>query len=166
MSKLVASAMPCNARIAERKHKPSSVGYRPLHVVIIDDDPFDRRAFARMVTASRWPKTTAASFASIDAALDQKSAGLGPEFADVILLDDYLGQGIYAEQTIPRLVAAQTTCPIVVLTGAASQSRAMEVIRLGAAQFLEKDTFTQSGLRTLLLVARSAQSTGQRQDGS
>lgn len=163
MKKPAESANLFHSQIPQRRPIPPSAGYRPLHVVIIDDDPFDRRAFARMVTASRWPKTTAASFASIDAALDKRSAGLGPEFADVILLDDYLGQGIYAEQTIPRLLAAQTTCPIVVLTGAATQSRAIEVIRLGAAQFLEKDRFTESGLRTLLLLARSAQSTRLRQ---
>ena len=110
-----------------------------------------------MVTASRWPKTTAVAFASIEAALNPRCAGLGPESADVILLDDYLGQGIYAEHSLPRLIAAHSACPIVVLTSSSSKNRAIEVIRLGAAQFLEKDKFTQSGLRTLLLVARSAQ---------
>lgn len=149
-------------RQTRRRHGQSSGSNRPLHIVIIGDDPFDPKGFTRVVIASKWPRTTIASFASIEAALDPRSAGVCPESADEMLLDDRLGQGISAEDKIPRLFAAHKARPIVVLTGSNAKGRAIEIIRLGAAQFQVKDQFTQSGSRTLLLLARSSRSTALR----
>ncbi|MBV8208968.1 MAG: response regulator transcription factor [Burkholderiaceae bacterium] len=119
---------------------PSSRG--PL--LLVDDDALFARVLARALSARGFVVHTAASHAQ---ALAQLEAGkMAPDFA---ILDLNLGAAS-GLKLIGEVRRANPTCRIVILTGYASISTAVDAIKLGADQYLAKPVEVDAIVRALV----------------
>ncbi|CAM2066395.1 Response regulator [Sulfidibacter corallicola] len=105
----------------------------PVHILLVDDDKTDRKAFERFVHKSRLPY--------IYDAVGSKREALElietREF-DVVVLDYHLGDGVGLD-LVPEL--AET--PVIFVTGAGSEEIAIQAMRRGATDYLVKDSERQ-----------------------
>jgi two-component system nitrogen regulation response regulator NtrX len=114
---------------------------RPL-ILVVDDQPGDRRAFEALLTSGGYQVTTAASLAEALARVAQ------PPFPDAALLDVYLTDGTGLDllsalhERLPRL-------PVVMISGRADISLAVDATRRGAFDFLEKPPRSEAILLSL-----------------
>jgi len=119
---------------------PSSRG--PL--LLVDDDALFARVLARALSARGFVVHTAASHAQ---ALAQLEAGkVAPDFA---ILDLNLGAAS-GLKLIGEVRRVNPTCRIVILTGYASISTAVDAIKLGADQYLAKPVEVDAIVRALV----------------
>jgi two-component system, response regulator RegA len=98
--------------------------------LVIDDDPAFNATLVRLLTRRGQPAM---------GALDSETArAMAREHCPQrVILDLNLG-GSHGLSLIPDLLAAVTDCRIVVLTGYASITTAVDAIKLGATQYLAK----------------------------
>jgi two-component system response regulator RegA len=108
-------------------------------LIVEDDDTFS----ATLLRALRRRGYTASAAKSVTAALAVAQASI----PDKVVLDLNL-DGASGLALIPRLLEINPACRIVVLTGYASITTAVDAIKLGAAQYLAKPV----DLDTLLLA--------------
>jgi len=119
---------------------------QPSHhgnLLLVDDDAALTRVLARALSARGFSVRSAESVSSCAALL-----GLGyvPDFA---LLDLNLA-GSSGLKLIEALKKSNADCTIVVLTGYASISTAVDAIKLGAHQYLAKPVEVEAIVRALL----------------
>jgi two-component system response regulator RegA len=112
-------------------------------LLLVDDDEVLARVLARALAVRGFSVRTAAGGATCTALLTQ---GYEPDFA---LLDLNLA-GASGLRLIPTLLEANAACEIVVLTGYASISTAVDAIKLGARQYLAKPVGVEAIVRALL----------------
>ena len=112
------------------------LGEAPLHVLVIDDDPFDRTAVRRTVLQCGLP-------ASIDDVANASAAfsRLAEARYDVILLDYYL-PGVDGLETLRQVREAAPDTPVVMFTGRGDEEIAVELMKRGAADYLPKASLT------------------------
>lgn len=115
------------------------------HLLLVDDDAVFARVLERALNARGFD---VCATTSLDEALMQLSAdgGLRPDFA---VLDLNLG-GASGLKLIGAVRQANPQCRILVLTGYASISTAVDAIKLGADQYLAKPTEVDTIVRALL----------------
>ncbi|MFV8572015.1 putative bifunctional diguanylate cyclase/phosphodiesterase [Marinobacter sp. SBS5] len=106
---------------------------KTIRVHIIDDDPADFLILDELLLGSTRFRFELSHFASFDEARQEL---LAPE-CDVFLVDYFLGRAT-AGDILREARRAHCEVPIVVLTGADSQTLDDEVLELGAADFLPK----------------------------
>ncbi|HXY21254.1 MAG TPA: response regulator, partial [Burkholderiaceae bacterium] len=113
------------------------------NLLIVDDDAVLTRVLTRALGARGFAVQSVDSLLSCTALLAQ---GYSPDFA---LLDLNLagGSGL---KLIEVLLRANSDCAIVVLTGYASISTAVDAIKLGAHQYLAKPVEVEAIVRALL----------------
>jgi len=113
------------------------------NLLIVDDDAVLTRVLTRALGARGFAVQSVDSLLSCTALLAQ---GYSPDFA---LLDLNLagGSGL---KLIEVLLRANSDCAIVVLTGYASISTAVDAIKLGACQYLAKPVEVEAIVRALL----------------
>ena len=114
-------------------------------LLLVDDDAVFARVLGRALNARGFTVHTAASPAEAMARLDSEG-GLRPDFA---VLDLNLG-GSSGLKLIGAVRRANPECRIVVLTGYASISTAVDAIKLGADQYLAKPIEVDAIVRALL----------------
>lgn len=112
-------------------------------LLIVDDDAVLSRVMARALAARGFAVQCADS---LDGARAQLAAGLMPDFA---LLDLNLA-GQPGLRLVENLLAANPECEIVVLTGYASITTAVDAIKLGARQYLSKPVDVDAVVKALL----------------
>jgi two-component system, response regulator RegA len=114
-------------------------------LLLVDDDAVFARVLGRALDARGFAVCAATS---ADEALEQLNSdrGLRPDFA---VLDLNLG-GTSGLKLIGAVRQANPDCRIVVLTGYASISTAVDAIKLGADQYLAKPTEVDAIVRALL----------------
>jgi two-component system response regulator RegA len=100
-------------------------------LLLIDDDPVLVRVLARALAARGFAVETAESIPACQSVIE---SGVVPDFA---VLDLNLG-GASGLKLIESLLRANADCEILVLTGYASISTAVDAIKLGARQYLAK----------------------------
>lgn len=131
-----------------------NVDPKTVRVLLVEDDPIDqtgvRRLFAR-ITARKFELSAAVDLASA-MALTEKDAGF-----DVILLDLGLPDSSGLD-TVRRVVRALPTVPVVVLTGNDDADLAVDAVRLGAQDYLPKETADEAILYRILAHAIDRQS--------
>jgi signal transduction histidine kinase len=120
----------------------------PVAVLLVDDDEVDRAAVRRSLDRSGIvvKVTEATDFASARAAL------LRSKDFDVVLLDFGLPGG----DGLELLREARNTgvdTPVIVLTGQGDESLAVELMKAGAADYLQKDVLTTERLAQSLRQA-------------
>ena len=127
----------------------SRIGSRPDQargqLLLVDDDAVFARVLGRALNARGFTLSTAASSGEAMAQLDP-DGGLRPDFA---ILDLNLG-GDSGLKLIGAVRRANPGCRIVILTGYASISTAVDAIKLGADQYLAKPIEVDAIVRALL----------------
>lgn len=113
------------------------------NLLIVDDDAVLTGVLARAMGARGFAVQSVDSLSSCTALL---AKGYVPDFA---LLDLNLG-GASGLRLIEVLLRANADCAIVVLTGYASISTAVDAIKLGARQYLAKPVEVEAIVRALL----------------
>ncbi len=101
-----------------------------IRVLLVDDDEIDRESLARHIDDVGLPYSLVAC--------GSKKAGLAElerQRFDVVLLDFELGDGTGLE-----LLSAVPDTPAILITGCGSEEVAIEAMRLGASDYLIKDT--------------------------
>jgi DNA-binding NtrC family response regulator len=103
-------------------------------VLIVDDDPIQRRLYSEIVGSMGYqPSTAEDGESAIDFLLD----GAGGAAPDVVLLDLNM-PGVDGMAVLERLTPAKPDLPIIVLTGHGGVDTAVKAMRAGAADFLVK----------------------------
>ena len=120
-----------------------------LRLLIIDDDQLDRLAVRRLLREARI-EATLAEHGDKASALD----ALRREPFDVVLLDYNLpgDDGIAVLQEVRR---SGVSTPVVALTGQGGEEIAVELMKAGAADYLNKNTLTAERLESSLRYARA-----------
>jgi two-component system response regulator RegA len=113
-------------------------------LLLVDDDPAFARVLGRALSARGFTVYSAASAAEAVAQLNSDSA-IRPDFA---ILDLNLG-GSSGLKLIGAVRQINPECRIVVLTGYASISTAVDAIKLGADQYLAKPIEVDAIVRSL-----------------
>ena len=113
------------------------------NLLLIDDDAVLTRVLARALAGRGFAVQCAASLAACTELLAQ---GYLPDFAVLDLNLD----GASGLKAIEPLRAANAECDIVVLTGYASISTAVDAIKLGARQYLAKPVEVDAIVKALL----------------
>ncbi len=113
----------------------------PLRILVIDDDTAIRRSLCRMLSAARHQV-----FEAPDGLSGLKS--VTTEQPDLVLTDIEM-PGLSGKALVRRLQALYPELPIVVISAKNSLSEAVELIRNGAWDYLEK---TANGLQLLDIV--------------
>lgn len=113
---------------------------RALRLLVVDDDELDRAQVLRLLGKAH---------AHVEAVLvDSVSAALAyaPTHPfDCIVLDYMLPEGPCTE-TLPRLIRAFDGAAIVVLTGQGDEAVAVQIMKLGASDYLSKDKLEAGAL--------------------
>jgi signal transduction histidine kinase len=113
----------------------------PVAVLLVDDDEVDRAAVRRSLDRSGIvvKVTEATDFASAQTAL------LGSKDFDVVLLDFGLpgGDGL---ELLREARNKGVDTPVIVLTGQGDETLAVELMKAGAADYLQKDVLTTERL--------------------
>jgi two-component system response regulator RegA len=113
-------------------------------LLLVDDDAVFARVLGRALNARGFTVRAAASSADAIAQLNS-DGGIRPDFA---ILDLNLG-GTSGLKLIGAVRQANPECRIVVLTGYASISTAVDAIKLGADQYLAKPVEVDAIVRSL-----------------
>jgi len=113
------------------------------NLLLVDDDPALRGVLVRALSARGFAVRGADSLPACQALLD------GHYIPDFALLDLNL-DGASGLQLIATIRAANEECAIVVLTGYASISTAVDAIKLGARQYLAKPVEVEAIVKALL----------------
>ncbi|MDE2369282.1 MAG: response regulator [Burkholderiales bacterium] len=112
-----------------------------LKLLVIDDDDVDRERVLRLL--ARTTMTVDAKEASSSAA----ALGLLREYDfDCIMLDNQLGDASGAELLPLIRDTARQPCPVIMITGAGSESLAVQSLQEGAADYLTKYRLTSDTL--------------------
>jgi two-component system response regulator RegA len=112
-------------------------------LLLIDDDPVLCRVLARALAARGFAVRTADSLGACAQLLSQAYV---PDFA-VLDLNLHGASGLKAIET---LKGANADCEIVILTGYASISTAVDAIKLGARQYLAKPVDVDAIVKALI----------------
>jgi two-component system, response regulator RegA len=131
---------------AEKRRASGTADERGL-LLLVDDDHVFARVLGRALDARGFTVRTAASWGEAMAQLDG-DRGLRPDFA---VLDLNLS-GSSGLKLIGAVRQANPQCRILVLTGYASISTAVDAIKLGADQYLAKPIEVDAIVRALLDV--------------
>jgi two-component system response regulator RegA len=116
---------------------------RPGDLLIIDDDEAFAGVLARALVRRGFAVRSVASLAACAAALAERYQ---PDFA---VLDLNLG-GASGLKAIDALKRSNAECAIVVLTGYASISTAVDAVKLGARQYLAKPVEVDAVVKALI----------------
>ena len=127
-----------------------------MKIAIVDDERDMRQSISQWLALSGFDTET---FASAEDALKQ----LGPDYPGIVVTDIRM-PGMDGMQFLRRLMGSDSTLPVIMITGHGDVPMAVEAMRLGAFDFLEKpfnpDRMTElakkaSQKRRLVLDARS-----------
>lgn len=106
-----------------------------MRIVVIDDNPVDRRHFVKTL-ATR----TAVNILAVDG-IEGNIDRILAHRPRMVLLDDRLGPVMRAEDSLKSIEDYIECLPTVVMSGVVPPGRRAELIRLGAVECLEKDSF-------------------------
>lgn len=105
-------------------------GRNPSRIVVVDDEQDMRASMSQWLSLSGFQPET---FASAEEAL----ATLGPEFPGIVVTDIRM-PGMDGMALLKRLMGLDATLPVIMITGHGDVPMAVEAMRLGAFDFLEK----------------------------
>jgi len=124
-----------------------------LKLLIVDDDAVDRRAVRRALKEARVDAEVVECATAQEAIEAARSGGF-----DCIFLDYYL-PGATGLETLDTIRALGVRAPVVSLTGQGDETLAVELMKAGAADYLNKSGLTpdrlERSLRYALLLHRS-----------
>ncbi len=101
-----------------------------MKIAIVDDERDMRQSISQWLALSGFDTET---FASAEDALQR----LGPDYPGIVVTDIRM-PGMDGMQFLRRLMGADSTLPVIMITGHGDVPMAVEAMRLGAFDFLEK----------------------------
>jgi signal transduction histidine kinase len=107
----------------------------PLRILLVEDNPGDARLLRETLREVESLRFELAHVERLSAALERLEAAA----ADVVLLDLSLPDA-HGLETVSRTLAAAPELPIVVLTGLADETVAIQAVQAGAQDYLVKGT--------------------------
>jgi signal transduction histidine kinase len=126
-------------------------GAGPLHVLLVDDDEVDRLSVKRLLRRTHF---AASVHECADPAAALAIAGRGG--FDCVLLD-YNLPGTDGLALLRDMRAKMETVPVIALTGQGGEEIAVELMKGGAADYINKNTLTAERLERSLRYALSTQ---------
>jgi len=114
---------------------------KKIRALIIDDDPGDVALLTRYLSEMQsyeFEFTSAVDIEHLD--FNKKLKGM-----DLIFVDYYLGRETGLD-ILKRLADQECDMPVIILTGQGNEEIAVEAMRLGAADYLVKDTLSAANL--------------------
>ena len=112
----------------------------PLRILLVDDDAVDREAVRRTLAAADLDVQLETAETAEAAVSSARATSV-----DCVLLDYYL-PGTTGLDVLTRLRAAGVDAPVIALTGQADRQTAVEMMKAGAADYLDKGSLTADGL--------------------
>ncbi len=103
---------------------------KAMKIAIVDDEKDMRQSISQWLALSGFDTET---FASAEDALK----GLGPEYPGIVVSDIKM-PGMDGMQLLKRLKSVDSTLPVIMITGHGDVPMAVEAMRIGAFDFLEK----------------------------
>ncbi len=127
----------------------TQAGRSPSRIVVVDDEQDMRASISQWLSLSGF---TPEAYASAEEAL----AVLGPDFPGIVVTDIKM-PGMDGMAFLKRLMGIDATLPVIMITGHGDVPMAVEAMRLGAFDFLEKpfDPERMTGLARSALKARA-----------
>ncbi|MFH1481254.1 MAG: PAS domain S-box protein, partial [Pseudomonadota bacterium] len=108
-----------------------------LRVLLVEDDPEDMTIFRRYAQCS-----TNYCFQVDHADMpDMMESFLSQQDYDLVFLDLRLGAAITGLELLKQIKPAWPDVPVIILTGSGDQKIAVEMMKIGATDYLTKDTF-------------------------
>ncbi len=123
---------------------------KPIRILVIEDDPEQASLVSDFLTASR-EKTARFELETTDH-LAQGIERLHKSHYDIILLDLNLPDS-HGLETFVKLSTEASKIPIIPLTGSGDEKLALEVMSLGAQDYLVKGSFNAGLLKRAILYA-------------
>jgi PleD family two-component response regulator len=120
----------------------------PTRLLIVDDDDVDREKINRCLNKITIPITIVAATNGTDAirqAIENK--------VDLILLDYNLGDMTGTEFLVELKNHVENDIPTIMITGQGNEHSAVEAMKLGAIDYLSKDTLSESILVPVIRTA-------------
>ncbi len=112
-----------------------------LTILIVEDNPADRLLIKEFLAEKQWKRFNLLEAESLQAALD-----LLPHYDfDVILLDLQLPDSSGVD-TVRRIIGEVPESAVIVLTGLEDEDTALQSVRYGAQEYLEKRHLSPSAL--------------------
>lgn len=118
-----------------------------IKVLIIDDDEEDAELL--QLYLGRCQRVAINSEQAAD--LNHTLAKLGEGHFDVILLDNRLGGGITARQALESFGEENIDVPVVIVTGQGDEQIAVELMKMGAYDYITKASLTSETLEKTIL---------------
>ena len=111
---------------------------KSIRALIIDDDQEDAEILQRHLSRYRGGLIKSEYAADLHQALEKLS---GKHF-DSILLDNRLSGGITAREVLEALRKQEINVPVIIITGQGDQSTAVELMKMGAYDYITKDNLS------------------------
>ncbi|MGR3501054.1 sigma-54-dependent transcriptional regulator [Pseudaestuariivita sp.] len=103
---------------------------RPMKIAIVDDEQDMRQSISQWLALSGYDTET---FASAEDALGK----LGPDYPGIVITDIKM-PGMDGMQFLKKMMGSDSALPVIMITGHGDVPMAVEAMRLGAFDFLEK----------------------------
>lgn len=135
-----------------------------ISIFLIEDDPVDARRVRRAFSGTSQSKWLSGDFdiyhhETLQSALDELSHGQNPP--DIIFSDLNLPDS-HGQETISQILAVAGGVPVVALSGMDDEKTALELVRLGAADFICKSDFNGNSLGRAIRYAMERKVFSQR----
>ena len=148
---LLAAAAPPQALLAA-----PAPGVASARIYLVDDDTLMRTAMREVLQQAGW---TVLDFAACEAFL----AAYQPGGEACLLLDAYL-PGMSGMQLLQRMAVAGPHLPTIMMTGNSDVPMAVEAMRAGAADFIEKPMHREELLASISHALELSRDSGKRQE--
>src|SRR5690606_17876307 len=103
---------------------------KAMKIAIVDDEKDMRQSISQWLALSGYDTET---FSSAEEALKK----LGPDYPGIVVTDIRM-PGMDGMQFLKKLMSADSTLPVIMITGHGDVPMAVEAMRVGAYDFLEK----------------------------
>ncbi|MBF0253996.1 MAG: response regulator [Candidatus Omnitrophica bacterium] len=129
------------------------MGFDRIEVLLVEDDPGDRRLVEEMLSDRRAYGPLSTRFRVLTAeSIQQGIDEIRKRASDVILLDISLGDS-WGLETLDKMMDASGGIPVVVFTGNDDDGMAMQAMDRGAQDYLVKGFLEATGLRRSIRYA-------------
>ena len=120
-----------------------------LRILIVDDDQEDAMILQRYLSNFREHTAETKHAQTVDAALQH----LNSEHFDLVFLDNRLGSGITAKEGLQDFDKQKVDVPVVIITGQGDEQIAVELMKMGAYDYIAKNNLTTEMLEKTAINA-------------
>ena len=128
------------------KDKLQSEKEKNIWVLIINDDQRDVEILQRQLGCCRGGLINSEYVADMHQVVEK----LACRHFDLIFLDNGLGSGIAAKEAFQTLCERAIDIPVIIITGQGDRQAAMELVKMGAYDYITKDNLTPESIERVI----------------